>query len=423
MNHPSSPSGYHLIVFGATSFVGQILVRYLATTYGVDGDLRWAIAGRSQAKLQQVKDALQPVLGDKTAALPVLLADAGNEEQLQALCAQTRAVVSTVGPYALYGETLVKVCAESGTDYCDLTGEPQWIRLMLNRYEAAAQASGARIVHCCGFDSVPSDLGVLFLQQQCSQRFGAPASQVQMRFKAGKGGLSGGTYASMLQLTKEVMANPALRKELANPYSLCPPQHGFSRRQNPMSGIGKDTDLLSYTAPFIMAAINTRIVHRSNALLGSSWGKDFSYNEAVLTGRGFKGWLGAAVMTGGISLFLLAAALPPTRWLLEKFLLPKPGEGPSPQAQEQGFFDLRFVGRTSKRETLLTRVTGDKDPGYGSTAKMLGEAIVCLACDLHDQQGNKTGREGGFWTPASALGEGYLSRLQANAGLTFEVLS
>ena len=423
MNNPSQSTAYHLVVFGATSFVGQILTRYLATTYGTDGTLRWAIAGRSQTKLQQVKEALRPVLGNAADTLPVILADAANEHELRALCTQTRAVVSTVGPYALYGEPLVKVCAETGTDYCDLTGEPQWIKRMLEKYEASAKTSGARIVHCCGFDSVPSDMGVYFLQAEAHKRFGSAASTVHMRFKAGKGGLSGGTIASMLELTKEVMANPALRKELANPYSLCPAGHGFSLRQNNMSGIGKDTDLRSYTAPFIMAAINTRIVHRSNALRNNAYGTRFSYNEAVLTGAGAKGWIGAAIMTGGIGAFLVAAALKPTRWLLEKTVLPKPGEGPSPQAQEAGFYDLRFIGRTDNGNTLITRVTGDKDPGYGSTAKMLGEAIVSLACDFHDDQGNKSGKAGGFWTPASVFDERYIDRLQENAGLTFEVLS
>lgn len=413
---------YHLIVFGATSFVGQILTRYLAETYGLGNGLNWAIAGRSERKLQEVRGSLVPVLHDKAKELPLIVADAGNEEQLQAMCAQTRAVVSTVGPYALYGEPLVKVCAESGTDYCDLTGEPQWIKRM-QKYEAAAQASGARIVHCCGFDSVPSDMGVYFLQQQALQRFGRTASAVKMRLRTLKGGVSGGTVASMLELTKEVMADPSLRKELANPYSICPAGHGFTARQNVMSGVSKDPDLLSYTAPFIMAAINTRVVHRSNALRNTLYGAQFTYNEAVLTGSGFKGWLGASLYSAGIAAFLLGAAFRPTRWLLERTVLPAPGEGPSPEAQETGFYDLRFVGRTDAGDTILTRVTGDKDPGYGSTAKMLGEAVVSLACDLHDTDGQKKDRAGGFWTPASVFDDRYLERLQEKAGLTFEVLS
>lgn len=414
---------YHLIVFGATSFVGQILTRYLAETYGLGNGLNWAIAGRSERKLQEVRGSLVPVLHDKAKEVPLIVADAANEEQLQAMCAQTRAVVSTVGPYALYGEPLVKVCAESGTDYCDLTGEPQWIRRMLDKYEDAAKASGARVVHSCGFDSVPSDMGVYYLQKEAQTRFGATANRVKMRFKAGKGGVSGGTVASMLELTKELMANPALKKELANPYSICPANHGFATRQNTMSGVQKDTDLVSYTAPFIMAAINTRIVFRSNALRNSLYGSDFTYDEAVLTGGGFKGWFGARIYNLFLGAFLIGAALRPTRWLLEKTVLPAPGEGPSPEAQEAGFYDLRFIGRTPANDTIITRVTGDKDPGYGSTAKMLGEAVVSLACDLHDTDGQKKDRAGGFWTPASVFDDRYLERLQEKAGLTFEVLS
>ncbi|WP_430462869.1 saccharopine dehydrogenase family protein [Thalassolituus sp. LLYu03] len=418
-----SKAQYHLIVFGATSFVGQILTRYLATQYGVGGDLKWAIAGRSERKLQEVRGSLEPVLKDKAKELPIIIADAANEDELRAMCDQTRAVVSTVGPYALYGEPLVKICAISGTDYCDLTGEPQWIRRMLDKYEAAAQASGARIVHCCGFDSVPSDMGVYFLQQEAQKRFGRSANRVKMRFKAGKGGVSGGTVASMLELTKEMVANPALRKELANPYSLCPTGHGFSARQASMNGVSKDTDMVSYTAPFIMAAINTRVVHRSNALRDKLYGSDFTYDEAVLTGDGAKGLIGASVYAFFLGAFMVLAAIKPTRWLLEKTILPKPGEGPSPKAQEEGFYDLRFIGRTSANETIITRVTGDKDPGYGSTGKMLGEAIVSLACDLHDENGGKKDRKGGFWTPASVFDERYLDRLQDKAGLTFETLS
>lgn len=421
-NPDATTPHFDLIVFGASSFVGQILTRYLAETYGLNGELKWAIAGRSESKLQMVRGSLVSALGDDARHLPILLADASRDDQVRALCEQTRVIVSTVGPYALYGEPLVRACAESGTDYCDLTGEPQWIKRMLEKYEAAAKASGARIVHCCGFDSVPSDMGVYFLQAEAQKRFGHHASQVHMRLKAGKGGISGGTIASMLELTKEVMANPALRKELANPYSLCPAGHGFSQRQNTMSGIDKDTDLLSYTAPFIMAAINTRIVHRTNALRNNAYGSDFCYNEAVLTGSGAKGWIGAALMTGGIGAFLLGAALKPSRWLLEKYVLPKPGEGPSPKQQQEGFFDIRFIGRSDDGQTIITCVKGKGDPGYGSTAKVLGQAASGLALDYY-RDGKKCDREGGFWTPASMFDERFIRRLQEKADLSFEVLN
>ncbi|WP_226596431.1 saccharopine dehydrogenase family protein [Marinobacter nauticus] len=404
-------ANYDLVVFGATSFVGQILARYLLENYGAAKEVKWAIAGRSEGKLNQLKSDL----GAGAASLPVILADAADEPALRDLCGQTRVVISTVGPYALFGETLVKVCAETGTDYCDLTGEVQWIRRMIERYEAKAKESGARIVHCCGFDSIPSDMGVWFLQQQSEATFGKPCQDVRMRVKVAKGGLSGGTVASMINVAKEAGADPKLRKELANPFSICPPEHRSEKRQPSLKSAEFDKNFNAWLAPFVMGAINTRVVHRSNALQGARYGKEFTYDEAIMTGKGTKGRLTAYGMVGALGAFFTASAIKPTRWVVEK-LVPKPGEGPSPDDQEKGFYDLRFVGKTTDGKTMITKVTGDRDPGYGSTAKMLGEAGLCLAFDVKDDV------KGGFWTPASALDGKLLERLQANAGLTFEVV-
>jgi short subunit dehydrogenase-like uncharacterized protein len=413
----TSPN-YDLVVFGATSFVGQILTQYLAEHLsGQDVQLRWAIAGRSEAKLNEVKRAL----GAAGQSLPIVVADAANEAQLQALCAQTRVVVSTVGPYALYGEPLVKVCAESGTDYCDLTGETQWIKRMIEKYEPMAQQSGARIVHCCGFDSVPSDMGVRFLQEQAMTQWGMPATHVKMRVKTLKGGASGGTVASVVNLVKEAAADPALRKELANPYSLCPQDHGFTVRQRSVKSATFDQDFHAWTAPFVMAAVNERVVHRSNALSGNAYGSRFSYDEAVLTGTGMKGRLAALSMVAGLGAFMLGIVIKPVRGLMERFLLPKPGEGPSPEAQRAGRYDMRFFGRTDNGQSLRVKVTGDRDPGYGSTGKMLGQAAISLALD-HATDGSKPGRPGGFWTPASFFDERFIERLTCYAGLRFERL-
>ena len=402
-----------IVVFGATSFVGQLLCRYLLGQYGAAGELRWAIAGRSQAKL----DALREALGSKAARLPVLVADAADEIALRRMCAQTRVVVSTVGPYALYGEPLVKVCADSGTDYCDLTGEVQWIRRMVRKYDKAARASGARIVHCCGFDSIPSDLGVHFLQREARQRFGEPCNRVKMRVRAMRGGASGGTVASLMNVVKEAAADPALRKELANPYSICPPGYAPKVRQPSISLPQFDPDYKAWIAPFVMSAINARVVQRSNALSGQAYGAAFVYDEAVLTGHGFKGRLAATALVAGLAGFMVAGALRPARWALERFVLPGPGEGPTAEQQRKGHFDLRFVGRTATGRTLRTRVTGDRDPGYGSTAKMLGQAAVCLARDI-----GKDDKAGGAWTPATLFGDRLLERLVAHSGLTFEVV-
>jgi short subunit dehydrogenase-like uncharacterized protein len=414
MTNPS----HDLVVFGATSFVGQILTRYLAEHLpGQARTLRWAIAGRSASKLHELKRTL----GAAGQALPIIVADAANEAQLTAMCAQTRVVVSTVGPYALYGEPLVKVCAESGTDYCDLTGETQWIKRMLDRHEASARQSGARIVHCCGFDSVPSDMGVYFLQQQAMRQWGVAATHVKMRVKTLKGGASGGTVASLINLVQEAMADPALRKELTNPYSLCPPGHGFTARQHYVKGAEFDADFNAWAAPFVMAAINERVVHRSNALSGKAYGAQFTYDEGMLTGAGLKGRLAATTFVAGLGVFMAGVAIKPTRMLLERFVLPKPGEGPSPEAQLAGRYDLRFFGRTDQGHTLRVKVTGDRDPGYGSTGKMLGQAAISLVLD-HVQDGVKVGRGGGFWTPATMFDERFMDRLIRHAGLRFELV-
>jgi short subunit dehydrogenase-like uncharacterized protein len=402
---------FDVVVFGATSFVGQILVRYLLEQHGVDGDLRWAAAGRSESKLRSLRESLGP--GAKS--LELRIADAADDDALRALCGSARIVVSTVGPYALHGEPLVRACAQTGTDYCDLTGEVHWIRRMIAAYEDEARATGARIVHCCGFDSIPSDLGVHFLQREARARFGQPCTRVSMRVRTMRGGFSGGTIASMMNVLKEVGANPALRRELADPYSLCPRGYSPKVRQRNVTVAEHDADFDAWIAPFVMSAINTRVVHRTNALRQRAYGREFRYDEAVLAGRGLRGQVTAAALGTGLGAFMVAGSLAPVRSALERFVLPSPGEGPSPEAQRRGSFDLRFVGHTADGGTLRTRVTGDRDPGYGSTAKMLGQAAACLAQDVPAEV------EGGFWTPASLFGDRLIPRLEQHAGLTFEV--
>ncbi|WP_332604888.1 saccharopine dehydrogenase family protein [Acinetobacter sp. ESBL14] len=407
---------YDLVVFGATSFVGQILTRYLAEYFADQKEqLNWAIAGRSQQKLQHVKDAL----GTAGQAIPILVADANNQTELDVLCAQTRVVVSTVGPYALYGEPLIQACVNNGTDYCDLTGETQWIKQMITKYEAQAQQSGARIVHCCGFDSVPSDMGVYYLQQQAQQQFNAAATQVSMRVKTLKGGASGGTVASLINVVQEAAADPALRKDLLNPYILCPVDHGNTQRQIYIKTAKFDPDFNAWIAPFVMAAVNERVVHRSNALSGNAYGNNFSYNEAMLTGEGLKGRLKALGVVSGLAAFMLAAVSKPVSQVMERYLLPKPGEGPTPEQQRTGRFDLRFMGKTDAGQSLKIKVTGDRDPGYGSTGKMLGQAALSLAID-HAKDSEKAGRNGGFWTPATMFDDRFIQRLTKHAGLKFE---
>jgi short subunit dehydrogenase-like uncharacterized protein len=402
---------FDVVVYGATSFVGQIISRYLFDELGVDGPVKWAIAGRSESKLFTLRDSL----GAAASTLPVIVADAHSATTLTALCQQTSVVLSTVGPYALYGEPLVKACAETGTDYCDLTGEVHWIKRMIDRYESLAQQTGARIVPCCGYDSIPSDLGVYFLQQQAKARFGHYCSNVTMRVKAAKGGASGGTIASVLNLVKEASADASLRKDLTNPYIICPPDTVKRPTQSPILSVKYDENAKSWMAPFVMAAVNERVVQRSNAFL--HYHPNFTYNEAMLVGKGVTGYLGATAVTAGIGGFMLAVAVRPLRSLITRFL-PSPGEGPSPEAQQTGFFVHDVYGRTETGETIQVRVSGDRDPGYGSTAKMIAQAALCLAFDTP-----KSDTPGGFYTPATLLGDRLIARLQSRAGLTFAVLT
>ncbi len=404
---------FDLVIFGATSFVGEILTNYLYQHIGLTRKVKWAIAGRSEAKLNTLRDSL----GEGAAKLPIIVADSNDEGALNSLCKKSRVIVSTVGPYALYGETLIKVCAENGNDYCDLTGEAYWIERMLVKYEDLAKSTGARIVNCCGFDSIPSDLGTHFLQQRGQQKFGQFFNNVKLRVKAMKGGASGGTIASMAEMVVAAKSDPKLRKAMGNPYILCPEQHSYSERQVSIKVPEYDNDFASWAAPFIMEAINTRVVLRSNWLMDMAYGNDFTYGEAMLVGDGTKGRLGAYGLTAGLGLFAAGMVIDPVRNLLNKFVLPKPGEGPSPEDQLNGHFDIRLMGKNENNEQLIVKVTGDRDPGYGCTAKMLAQAGLCLAFDLA-----KEDKDGGFWTPATAMGDLLMDRLNEHAGMSFTVL-
>lgn len=398
---------YDVVVWGATGFTGRLVAEYLLQTYGLNRDLRWAIAARSQTRLEQ----LRRELGDGAGELPILTAESHDSASLNALAQKTRAVISTVGPYALYGTELVEACVANGTHYCDLAGEVQWMRKMIDRYESAAKESGARIVHACGFDSIPSDLGVYFLQDAATQRFGKPCSQIRMRVKAMRGGASGGTIASMLNAMAEGKADRNVARIIVSPYSLNPENEQQGPDQRDQTGPVYDPDLDAWTAPFVMAGINTKIVRRSNALMGFDYGRNFRYEEAMLTGDGLGGRLKALQVTAGLGGVMLMGSIDWLRSLVANKLLPKPGEGPDREQREKGFFNIVFVGCLDDRR-LRARVTGDRDPGYGSTSKMIGESGVCLALDDLDVGG-------GFWTPASAMGKRLIDRLQANAGLQF----
>jgi short subunit dehydrogenase-like uncharacterized protein len=405
---------FDLVLFGATGFVGRILCRYFLEAGITDPGIAWAIAARSQQRL----DALKADLGPAAASLETLVANADDESALRSLCEKTRLVVSTVGPYDLYGDTLVKVCAETGTDYCDITGEVRWMRRMIDAHEPSARRTGARIVHACGFDCVPSDLGVSFLQQQALRIHGEHCPVVRMRLLAASGAFSGGTLATMLNEARAVAANRRLLLVLGNPYCLCP--HGYENAtgQHRVAGVEYDDTLGKWIAPNIMASVDEPVVFRSHALLDHPYGEDFQYNEGMAMGRGASGRIKAGALTGAGKLFLAAATQAPLRAFLRRFILPAPGEGPDEDSQRRGFYVIRFYGHTAGGQRVAVQVTGDRDPGYGSTARILGECALSLATDIA-----KADKPGGFWTPATVYDDRLIKRLGKRAGVTFEVLN
>jgi short subunit dehydrogenase-like uncharacterized protein len=401
---------FDLIVFGATGFTGRLVAEYLHLS-GAAG-ARWAIAGRSLDKLAAVRDALH-----LPPSVALLKADAGDAASLKALVARTRCVITTVGPYQLHGEPLATACAEGGTDYVDLCGEPLWMARMIDKLTSLAQASGARIVFSCGFDSIPFDLGVVFVQAEAQQRFGAPLPEVRGRVARVKGTLSGGTWASMFETIAAVRREPDLIKLMANPFALTP---GF---KGPRQPDGQEADFDdwadAWSGPFLMANINTKNVHRSNALRGHPWGEGFVYSEKLLTGRpghGDKGRRKALALDCLTRLQTLLVGAGPTRALLRRFVLTQPGDGPDAAARAAGRYEVWFTGQAASGARLRAIVKGDRDPGYGSTSKMISEAALCLLQDV-----DRAATPGGVWTPGSAMGLALVRRLQQRAGLTFEI--
>jgi short subunit dehydrogenase-like uncharacterized protein len=401
---------YDIIVLGASGFTGRLVMEYLIATYGTSGDLKWAIAGRNQSKLEEVR-ALY--LADKQqASLPILLADSSDPGSLATLAQSTRVMCTTVGPYALYGTAVVAACVAAGTHYCDLTGEVHWMAKIISEYQDKAENSGARIVHTCGFDSIPFDLGAWFLQDAMMKEHGVPALEIKTRVGRFSGAASGGTIASMLNMLAEADDNPSILELMDNPYSLNPEGAITGPDGADQDSAVYDPDFEQWTSPFVMAAVNTRVVRRSNALLNFPWGKDFHYNEATLCKSRTAAIRNA--VAGKVGMGLLGK---PTARRLAARMLPKPGEGPSQQAREEGFYELFFHGihPLDRNKDMRVKVSGDMDPGYGSTSKMLAESALCLAKDDIEVGG-------GIWTPASAMNELLLGRLTNNAGLKFEVI-
>jgi short subunit dehydrogenase-like uncharacterized protein len=384
---------FDIVVYGASGFTGRLVAEYLAAEYR-GSDLNWAIAGRNLDKLASVRDAI-----GAPSDLPLIAADAGDPTSIKAMVGRTASVLSTVGPYQLYGSGLVAACASSGTDYLDLCGEPIWMRQMIDAHEAEARKSGARIVFSCGYDSLPFELGVFFLQEAAKKQFGSSVPRVKGRVRKMKGTFSGGTAASMKAIFAAAANDPSLLPKLRDPFVLTP---GFEGpKQPPGNKPLFDEDLEMWVAPFVMANINTRNVHRSNFLLGWPYGRDFVYDEMMVAGPKETGEATAkAIIAANNKLGAQGG--------------PKPGEGPSKEERESGHYDLLFVGIAPDGRKMRAVVTGNRDPGYGSTSRMIAECAICLRRDKPDVAG-------GFWTPVAAMKDALLKRLIDHAGMTFTI--
>ena len=387
-----APTEFDVVVYGATGFTGQLVVEYLAKRVAGGAAVRYALAGRNLDKLAAARDAMGAAKNT-----PLIAADGEDVSSLSAMAARTRVVLTTVGPYQLYGSGLVAACAARGTDYVDLCGEPAWMAEMIDSYDSKARTTGARIVFSCGFDSIPFDLGIYYLQQAAQKQFGGPMPRVKGRVRKMKGAFSGGTAAS-LKATLAAAKDPRINDILRNPFALTP---GFTGPKQP-SGMKPEIDpaLNVWVAPFVMAAINTRNVHRTNYLLKQAYGADFVYDEMLVTGPGEVGQRIAEKIAGDKSMASDGG--------------PKPGEGPSKADREAGFYDVLFIGERGDGTSLRASVAGDMDPGYGSTSKMITESALCLVQDVPDSAG-------GIWTPGALMAEALIKRLQTHAGLTFKM--
>jgi short subunit dehydrogenase-like uncharacterized protein len=389
---------FDVILFGATGFTGRLVADYLAAAAPRES-LRWAIAGRSREKLEALG------LG-----VPIVVGDALDAAAMRALAERTTVVCTTTGPYARYGSELVAACAGAGTHYCDLTGEVPWMRRMIDAHHARARTTGARIVHTCGFDSIPSDLGTWATQQAFLERFGHPATKVTALFGEQSGGFSGGTAASALDLAREASEDRAVRTLLANPYALDPDPAAARPDAPDDASIGWQPQLKMFTIPFVMAQVNTRVVRRGHALAGFPWGEGFVYREVMSTPGSARGAAMAVGLTGGIAALSFALRRPMLREQIAR-RAPRPGEGPSAEVRARGHWIVRLVAEGPRGDTLTYVASDRADPGYGSTTKMLGESALCLARDPLTSPG-------GVLTPSVAMARPLVERLR-RAGLTF----
>ena len=393
-----------LVIWGATGFTGKLVCEYITNSYN-SKDLNWTVAGRNEEKLLKLKNRLN-------IKNSILIGNSNDKSSLEKICGKTKVICSTVGPYALYGTNLIHACIKMKTNYCDISGETQWIRKIIDTFHEKAKKQKIKIVNSCGFDSIPSDMGVYFCQSNYYKENGEYANEINMRVAGTRGGFSGGTYNSLTNVIHEASLNKSVRKILNNPYGLNPINEQSGPDKKDLKSVEYDNEAKSWIAPFVMAGINTKIVRRSNALLNYKYGNSFLYSEAVLVGNGILGKI-----IGYLSLIPILMVIQKKGSVIKKIVdlfVPKAGEGPSKKQRENGFFSLKFFFGNN-RQRYLAKVTGDMDPGYGSTSKMLAECAICLALE------DTLNENYGVITPSVAFEENILERLQNNAGLEFSM--
>lgn len=405
----ATPREFDIVLYGATGFVGKLTAEYLARA---GGDARIALAGRSTERLL----AVRKTLGESAQSWPILAADAASPSSLNEMAARTRVVVTTVGPYSRYGMPLVAACAAAGTDYADLTGEAMFIRESIDLYHKQAADTGARIVHCCGFDSIPSDLSVYALYRAARDDGAGELGDTNFVMRSFSGGVSGGTVASMVDVMQATSSDPDLRRELADPYTL-------STDRGAEPDVGPQPDLPwrrgrqiapelagLWTTGFVMASINTRVVRRSNALQDWAYGRRFRYSESMSLGSSSLAPVASAVASGvGKATLALGSRyfrLLPRR-LVDR-VVPKPGTGPSPEARERGYYRIETYTTTTSGARYVARMEQQGDPGYKATSVLLGECGLALALDR-----DKLSDLHGVLTPAAAMGDALLARFGA----------
>ena len=408
---------YNLVVMGATGFTGKLVVEYLLNNYGVDNkEFSWAIAGRNKRKIELLKRSLEDI-SPKAKDIPEFIADSNNIESLNKMTSKCDVVISTVGPYLKYGHLLVESCANNGTHYCDLTGEAPFIKESIDKFHNLAKANNCKIIHSCGFDSIPSDIGVLLLQNAFISEFGEPCDEIKLYVRGMRGGFSGGTIESIINIYDYVAMKPKLNSSLKNPFSLAPDFDYQDSPQDPsLKTLKWDANINQWICPFAMSGINTKIVRRSNGLMNHPYGHKFKYSEVVSFPRGIKGFISGLMMTMGLGFLKISIHFKPVLYILRKFYLPSPGEGPSRSERENGFFKLKLTGYRNGVHMKSLVVNGDSDAGYSGTAKMITESALSIILNNDEIPNNY-----GVLTPASAIGEIIEKRLSEN-GITYKIV-